>query len=70
VRPTLLMMFGFSDVDSGLRVMPVDVAMFKGGLRKTMGRVHYKEEHKGWSAVPVTFTNAAVSCIYFLEMLL
>jgi hypothetical protein len=39
---TLLMMFSFSDIDSGLRFIPiVDVAMIKGGLRKTTRRVRY-----------------------------
>jgi hypothetical protein len=39
---TLLMMFNFSDIDSGLRFMPlVHVAMFKGELRKTTGKVRY-----------------------------
>jgi hypothetical protein len=42
VPSTLLMMFSFSDVDSGLRFIPiVDVAMIKGGLSKTTGSVHY-----------------------------
>jgi hypothetical protein len=42
VPSTLLMMFSFSDIDSGLRFIPiVDVAMIKGGLRKMTGRVHY-----------------------------
>jgi hypothetical protein len=42
VPSTLLMMFSFSDIDSGLHFVPtVDVAMIKGGLRKTTGRVHY-----------------------------
>jgi hypothetical protein len=42
VPSTLLMMFSFSDIDSGLRFIPiVDVAMIKRGLRQRTGRVHY-----------------------------
>jgi hypothetical protein len=62
VPSTLLMMFSFSDIDHGLRFMPiVDFAMIKGGLRKMTVRVCYQEDHEGWSVVPVTFTNSAVS---------
>jgi hypothetical protein len=71
VPSTLLMMFNFSDTDNVLCFIPtVDVAMIKGGLRKMTGRVHYYEDHVGWSVVPVTFTNSAVSWIYFLELLM
>jgi hypothetical protein len=39
---TLLMTFSFSDIDSGLRFIPVvDVATIKGGLKKTTGSIHY-----------------------------
>jgi hypothetical protein len=42
VPSTLLMTFSFSDIDNDLRFIPiVDVAMIKGGLRKTTGSVHY-----------------------------
>jgi hypothetical protein len=42
VPSTLLITFRFSAVDSGLCFMPVvDIAMFKGGLKKTTGRVCY-----------------------------
>jgi hypothetical protein len=42
VPSTLLMMFSFSAVDSGLRFMPiVNVAIFKGGLKKTTCKIYY-----------------------------
>jgi hypothetical protein len=42
VPSTLLMMFSFSDIDSGLSFMPVvDVAMCKEGLREMTGGVCY-----------------------------
>jgi hypothetical protein len=62
VPSTLLMMFSFSDIDSGLRFIPiVDVAMIKGGLTKKTRRIHYYEDHEGWTVVPVNFTDCAVS---------
>jgi hypothetical protein len=33
-------------------------------------KVHFYVDHKGWSVVPVTFTNSAVSWVYFLELVM